>query len=420
LTTLSASLDTLEARFAEREPELLAFVAEEGRFERLRHQARELTERWPEPARRPPLFGVPVGIKDIFHVEGFPTRAGSRLPPEVLAGPESAAVTALKEAGALVLGKTATTEFAYFAPAATRNPRDPRHTPGGSSSGSAAAVAAGLCPLALGTQTIGSITRPAAFCGVVGFKPTYDRISRNGVIPLSPSLDHVGLFTPGVAGAARAAAVLCRGWRTPPAETLERRPVLGIPDGPYLERASAEGQIHFHAVAAGLATAGWNVKEVPGFEDLDDIERRHRRLLAGEAARVHASWYARYGELYHPRTAELVERGRRVSEGEIEEARAGRETLRRHLEAAMDKHHIDLWISPAAPGAAPRGLESTGDPVMNLPWTQAGVPTLALPAGTSPTGLPLGLQVAGRWGEDESLLAWGEELARALGGGKEP
>jgi len=228
-----------------------AFLPEEGRFERLRREEEALQVRWPnrtdpsdpsdpsDSKHRPPLFGVPVGVKDIFHVEGFPTGGGSRLPPEALRGPEAACVKTLKEAGALILGKTVSTEFAYFAPGPTRNPWNPEHTPGGSSSGSAAAVGAGLCSLALGTQTIGSILRPAAFCGVVGFKPSYERISRDGVIPLAPSLDHVGFFTPDVAGAERAAAVLCRDWR--PAKP-GRKPRLGVPEGPYLERASGEGR----------------------------------------------------------------------------------------------------------------------------------------------------------------------------------
>ena len=177
-------------------------------------------------------------MKDIFHVKGFLTRAGSGLPVDLLTGPEAESVTQLKQAGALILGKTVTTEFAYFAPGPTRNPRNPAHTPGGSSSGSAAAVGAGLCPLALGTQTIGSILRPASFCGVVGFKPSFGRISSAGVIPFAVSLDHIGFFTQDVAGATLAAAVLCKNWGDEEARTrgdgeakelLNYRPVLGVP-----------------------------------------------------------------------------------------------------------------------------------------------------------------------------------------------
>src|SRR5512138_1003056 len=184
----------LESAFAVREPAIHAFIPEAGRFNRLRREAQSITGVPPGPASSGPLFGRLVGVKDIFRVDGFATRAGSHLPADEFQGAEAESVTRLKNAGILILGKTVTTEFAYFTPGPTRNPHNLNHTPGGSSSGSAAAVAAGLCDLALGTQTIGSIIRPAAFCGVIGFKPTYDRISRAGVIPLSPSLDHVGFF----------------------------------------------------------------------------------------------------------------------------------------------------------------------------------------------------------------------------------
>ena len=189
-------IDDVHARFEALEPSIQAFLPEDGRFERLRREARALCERHPDPAVRPPLFGCLAGVKDLFHVAGWPTRAGSRLPSDALRGEEADSVSRLKTAGALIVGKTVTTEFAHFAPGPTRNPRNPGHTPGGSSSGSAAAVAAGLCDIALGSQTIGSIVRPAAFCGVVGLKPTYDRISARGVIPLAPSLDHVGCLSP--------------------------------------------------------------------------------------------------------------------------------------------------------------------------------------------------------------------------------
>jgi Asp-tRNA(Asn)/Glu-tRNA(Gln) amidotransferase A subunit family amidase len=170
---LWAYLDKLETRLATVEPHVHAFVPEVGRFERLRREAQALLVRYPDPTERPPLFGLLLGVKDIFHVDGLPTQAGSQLPLDVLAGEESAVVTAMRQAGALVLGKTVTAEFAYFAPGPTRNPHNLAHTPGGSSSGSAAAVAANLCPVALGTQTIGSVNRPAAFCGWwVSSRPT--------------------------------------------------------------------------------------------------------------------------------------------------------------------------------------------------------------------------------------------------------
>ncbi len=416
---LPGYLDQLEAHFAEREPGVLAFLPEPDRWKRVRREAEALLARYPEPAARPALFGVPVGVKDIFHVAGLPTTGGSRLPPETLAGPQAESVTRLQAAGALVLGKTVSTEFAYFAPGPTRNPRSPAgtiHTPGGSSSGSAAAVAAGLCPLALGTQTIGSILRPASFCGVVGFKPSYERVSRAGVIPLSESLDHVGVFAADVAGVDLAAQVLMSDWGL--AQTLASRPVLGIPEGPYLEAAEPEMLAHFRRVVQRLAEAGCVVKAVPAMPDFAAIEARHNLLMAAEAAHVHADWYARFAELYHPRTAELIERGQGAAPEAVVAARAGRAQLRGELAALMDAHGLDAWVVPAAPGPAPVGLDSTGRPVMNLPWTHAGLPALSLPSGRTDSGLPLGLQVVGRWHADESLLAWARVLESLLAAGR--
>lgn len=408
---LATYLSQLEKRFQSWEPKVRAFVAEEGRFDRLRSEAQSLLEKYPMPENRPPLFGVPIGVKDIFHVHGFETRAGSRLPPEVLKGREARSITVLKEAGALIMGKTVSTEFAYFAPGPTRNPYNERHTPGGSSSGSAAAVASGLCPIALGTQTIGSVNRPAAFCGVVGFKPSYDRIARTGVIPLAPSLDHIGIFTVEVAGVELAASVLCPDWHL---AVIEGLPVLGVPEGPYLEQASDEALAHFRASCRRLEAAGCIIKPLPAMADFDEIVDRHNLILAAEAAQVHADWFASYGHLYHEKTVTLIERGRRISIGELAEAITGRQRLRQELTGLMDEHGIDLWLAPAAPGPAPRGLDSTGDPVMNLPWSHCGLPSIGLPAGFSRAGLPLGLQVIGRWYEDEKLLEWAAEIEPIL------
>jgi len=401
----------LRRRFDEAQERFEPFLPEPGRWERIDEEAGRLRDQAGEGRFR----GNALGVKDIFHVAGLPTRAGSRLPPEALAGEEAESVRRLRAAGAVVLGKTVTTEFAYFEPGPTRNPRAPGRTPGGSSSGSAAAVAAGLCPLALGTQTIGSIGRPAAYCGIVGFKATYDRVPRGGVIPLAPSLDHVGVLAADVAWARRAAAALCDGWR----EGVEPRgaPTLAVPVGPFLEAAEPVARHHLRAVQRRLAAAGFAVREVPALLDYEAIAARHRALMAAEAARVHAVWYAEHRQLYRPRTAELIERGRGVTADEEAAGRAGRDELRRELEAAMDQRGIDLWLSPAATGPPPAGLASTGDPAMNLPWTHAGMPTVALPAGTTEDGLPLGVQLTGRWGADEEVLAWAARLEPVLAGG---
>jgi Asp-tRNA(Asn)/Glu-tRNA(Gln) amidotransferase A subunit family amidase len=407
---LDGYLEALARRFAEVEPLVEAFLPEEGRFERLRRDVRELEARWPDPASRPPLFGLPLAVKDIFHVEGFVTRAGSRLPPEILQGGESAAVTLLRRAGALILGKTVTTEFAYFAPGPTHNPHDLERTPGGSSSGSAAAVAAGLSPLALGTQTIGSIGRPASFCGVVGVKPSFGRVPTGGVIPLAPSVDHVGFFTADVAGAALAARILCERWREVDGLGV---PSIGVPDGPYLERARPEALAAFEATLERLASAGVRVTRVPVMRDFQSIADRHRALVAAEAAAVHAEWYGLHPDLYRRKTIDLLEQGALVGAAELERAAVGTVELRQQLARAAGEHGVDVWASPAATGPAPAGRCGTGDPIMNLPWTHAGVPTAVLPAEPV-DGLPMGLQLAAGWNDDERLLGWARRVEVVL------
>ena len=410
--TLTDYLARLEAYFDEKNEPVQAFLPEENRFDRLRQEAAALEAQYPDPSARPPLYGVPIGVKDIFHVNGFKTQAGSKLPADSLTGPEAESVTRLKQMGALVLGKTVTTEFAYFAPGTTRNPHNLEHTPGGSSSGSAAAVAAHLCPLTLGTQTVGSVVRPASFCGVVGFKPTSGRISTAGVIPLSPTLDHVGVFTQDVAGAALAASILCADWQV--VAPTDERPRLGIPTGPYLDRVGSDGLIHFQKTASKLTQAGFTVQSMAVMPDFDQIYEAHMALMAAEAAVVHQDWFGQFGDRYRPKTADLIKRGQNVSPTLIEAARTSRENLRDNLQTLMTEHNIDLWISPAAVGTAPAGLDGTGDPVMNLPWTFAGLPALNLPSGFGENGLPLGLQLSGGWYTDEQMLAWAEQIAELV------
>lgn len=394
------------------EPHLQALIPEAVRRVRLLNEAKRLQERFPDSEDRPLLYGISVGVKDIFHVDSFLTRAGSQLPPTALEGPEAAVVTALREAGTLILGKTVTTEFAYFEPGPTRNPHNLDHTPGGSSSGSAAAVAAGLCPLALGTQTIGSVIRPAAFCGIVGFKPSYGRIPTDGLILFSESVDHVGLFTQDVAGMQLAAAVTCDSWRpVPEGGRPARQPILGVPDGPYLQQASPEALAVFGEQLIRLEEAGYTVRRVPALENIEAVARRHRALIAAEIAQVHAAWFAEYKSLYRPRTAEIIREGRAVSDEALAAARTGCEALRSELEKLMREAGIDVWISPAAPGPAPAGIHATGDPAMNLPWTHAGMPAVTVPAGHAANGLPLGLQCVAPFMADEQLLVWAEPLA---------
>ena len=399
-------------RVAAVDPELRALLAEPRRGDRLGAAAAGLEERHPDPDGRPPLYGVPVGVKDIFHVSALPTRAGSELPPGELAGPQAEVVSRLRDAGALVLGKTVTTEFAYVEPGPTRNPHDLEHTPGGSSSGSAAAVAAGLCPLALGTQTVGSTIRPAAFCGIVGLKPSFGRIERGGLILVSESADHVGLFTRDLAGMELAASVCCADWD---GDVSAGRPVLGVPDRAYVDQATEAGRAGFERAVQGLVEAGFEVRYESAFEDIDAVTARHRALVTAEMALSHHEWFERYEERYAEATAETIRDGRDIDAETLATGRASQRRLRARLGERMDEAGVDAWICPAAPGPAPEGIDDTGDPVMNAPWTHAGVPAVSVPAGTV-DGLPLGLQVVGRYGGDERLLAQADRIAAALDG----
>lgn len=409
---LPAYINDVCDRIEVTEPHIEALLAEPDRRGRLLREAEDLRARFPDSAHRPPLYGVLLGVKDLFFVDGFVTRAGSRLPAELFSGQEASCVRKLREAGALILGLTVAAEFAYFEPGATRNPHDPAHTPGGSSSGSAAAVAAGYCQLALGTQTSGSVIRPAAYCGLVGFKPGYGRIATDGLIFSAETLDTIGYMTQDLVGTQRVAPLLCEDWR--PVATPAAKPVLGIPEGAYLAQASREALMAFEQHVALLEKAGYTLRRVPAMPDIEAINHRHQRLVCAEMARVHRDWFGQYEVLYRPRTAEAIREGQAISYPEYDLYRASPRALRTELETLMDGSEIDLWVSPATTEAAPRGIETTGSPAMNLPWTHAGMPALTLPAGRAENGFPLGLQCTGRFLHDEYLLACADGLARAL------
>lgn len=409
--SLETLLADLEARMERAEPALSAMLPEPERFARLRVQAKALAARHPDPAGRPALYGVPVAVKDIMHVDGLPTRAGSSLPPEELAGPQGDLVDRLLRAGALVLGKSHTTEFAHFSPAPTKNPRNPAHTPGGSSSGSAAAVAAGYCPLGLGTQTMGSVIRPASFCGVTGFKPSRGRLPGDGMVNFSKSVDQAGFFTTDMAGALLAADALCTDWRG--VNQRHEPGALAVVEGPLANLVDPDAQAVFRRAVERLQDRGWRVRSVPLFADLERIRALHKALTAAEMAQAHADRYPRHAKRYSPQTRILIEEGRMVDETTLETAKRSMTGLRASLNGLLVDGGFDAFICPSTLGPAPLGLSSTGDPVMNLPWTHAGLPALTLPAGQL-GGLPLGLQAIGRFGGDESLLATGLTLERAL------
>lgn len=402
------------------DPQVRAFVPEDGRRTRLLEAARAAAGSR-GPAGRPALHGVPVGIKDIVHVDGLPTRAGSALPPEVLGGAQATVVDRLRAAGALIAGKTVTAEFAVTAPGPTRNPHNLAHTPGGSSSGSAAAVAAGMVPLAIGTQTVGSMIRPAAYCGVVGFKPTYGRIPLDGVIPNALSFDTLGCYATDVAGVALAASVLLDGWQVDgspeqgPADGA-RRPVLGIPVGPYLERAGDEALRALKEQRELLRAAGYAVHEVPVMDDFEQIVDQLFMMNRYEVARAHADWFARFGDRYREQTTAAIRQGHSIVDAAYAAARERRTAFRERFATDGAAAGIDLWIAPSATGPAPADLTTTGTSIMCLPWSNAGLPSLSLPAGRAANGLPLGLQLVGGFGTDEALLSAAAGIEAAVNG----
>jgi Asp-tRNA(Asn)/Glu-tRNA(Gln) amidotransferase A subunit family amidase len=296
----------------------------------------------------------------------------------------------LRDAGAVLLGKTHTTAFAYFDPAPTRNPRDRRRTPGGSSSGSAAAVAAGMVPFTLGSQTQGSILRPASYCGVTGFKPTFGRLPADGVLPFAPSLDTPGLFTEAAGDMALLWQLGFGGKSVEPC----RRLGLAAP----LPGFNAPG-----FVAARVELPAGFERLLPAVKLINDYE----------GARTHRTRWERYGERIGRRMAQMVERGLRIPEPSYTAALAYVAALRRRMEAVF--RDWPVLVTPAAVGPAPLGLESTGDPAPNAPWTGLGVPAISVPLAES-QGLPVGLQLTAAWGDDDRLLATAAALEHSMAG----
>lgn len=386
------------------EPHVHALIPEADRRQRLLKEAAALLSTYPDPLKRPPLFGIPVGIKDIFRVDGFKTACGSKLPSELFEGPEAPIVTQLKNAGALILGKTVTTEFAYFEPGPTRNPNHTDFTPGGSSSGSAAAVAAGFTPLAFGTQTIGSIIRPAAYCGVVGIKPSSLSISADGVIPFSPTLDHVGFFTHDLDGAQLIASLFCNEYLPAHSQTVVNL-TIGIPDKLYLHQADSIILAHFNEVVAQLQINNIKIIKTTLFSDIEIINGLHKQLAAREFAMTHRKWFATHAELYSPHSVRLIKEGADVPDKANKQIFEFRSTLRTQVDALMEKEGVDVWLSPATLTLPPKGLSSTGSPLMNLPWTFTGHPVITIPYGKTSANLPFGLQFTGHMNALGKLLA---------------
>ncbi|MCU0870221.1 MAG: amidase, partial [Burkholderiales bacterium] len=304
------------------------------------------------------------------------------------------------------LGKTVTTEFAFMAPSVTRNPWNPDHTPGGSSSGSAAAVACGMVPAAIGTQTNGSVIRPAAFCGVVGYKPGAGRIDTRGVLPFSPSLDTPGVFARSVVDAALLASWLTRqvGDISHHVVALKQAPRLVAVRSPVWHRADPSQQAQFLQDIARLRAAGADVVERDLPPAFDDAHRIHRTIMLFEARHAAGPIRHRWADRLSPQLRAAFDEARAITEDDYDAALARRLALQDALGLMLGEDRAAI-VTPPAAGEAPRGLETTGDPVFNSLWTLCGNPLLTIPTGRGPAGLPLGLQIVGRAGESNYMLA---------------
>ena len=370
-----------------------------------------------------PLHGVPIGMKDIYYTAGIPTRAGSEVYKDFVPDYDATSLKLLKRAGAIMLGKAVTTEFACLDPSPTFNPWNAAHTPGGSSSGSAVAVASRMCPAAMGSQTVGSVLRPAAYNGVVGFKPTFGRVSRYGVVPVSWNLDTVGWLVRTVEDAALLLQVMAGpdgsdpvSSREPVADYLSAiqdppAPRIGLLRRYFYEKADTETRRHFDGVAELLAQAGAEIEELPMPDSIESAFEDQMLIMSVEAAAFHEPMYREQAEDYQPKLRAMLAAGLQVDG--ITYTRA----LERRREYIDDMQQLaercDVLLTPATPEPPQADRTNTGNPAFQGPWTSCGLPAIALPSGLAESGLPLAIQmVASPFAEARLLAAarWCEDV----------
>ncbi len=408
-------------RIKQREPVVQAWAHLDADHARRQADAADLAQRHGRPLG--PLHGIPVGVKDIFDTRDLPTENGTVLHAGRQPTRDATAVALLRQAGAIILGKTVTTELAVYSPGKTTNPHDSERTPGGSSSGSAAAVAAGMVPLAIGTQTNGSVIRPASYCGVVGFKPSFGQISRHGVLPISPNLDQVGVFARTIADAALIADSLI-GYDENDPETRPRAhprlletaleppplaPRLAFIRTPAWDHADDDTQAAFAEIVDHL---GDNVDEVQLPSAFDHAVDRHARIMETELAVNFAREYTHGRERLSARLVEMIERGNGYRAVDYVTALGTRRLLNAMLAEVFNE--FDAVLTPSTTGVAPRGLQSTGSPVFCTLWSYCGLPAISLPLLQGEHGLPLGAQLVAAWGDDARLLRTAFWLANSL------
>ena len=357
-----------------------------------------------------PLHGVPIGVKDIFETKGIPTGMGSPIFDGYIPDRDAEAVCRLKQAGAIVLGKLATSEFATLDPSSTRNPWNPQHTPGGSSSGSAAAVAARMCPGATGTQTAGSIGRPAAFCGVVGLMPTAERISRDGVFPAAWSLDHVGAFGRSVDDVGLMVEAMSGDSlvSATPGEPVQ----IGLVRGFFEANTSAAAWEQHEAFTDSLVDRGFETTRLALPEAFETALPSLWKIMRCELGAVHRERYAEHADMYGARIREFVVEGLTIPATDYVRALAMRKSFQEEMLGMFER--CDIILSPGAPGPSPLGLDTTGDPVLSAPWTFADFPTLSFPIALDRTGLPLGIQLSAAPLGESVLIKAGRQIEQTI------
>jgi Asp-tRNA(Asn)/Glu-tRNA(Gln) amidotransferase A subunit family amidase len=391
--TPAAAIDLCAEAIAAREAEVGAFAVLDIEAARRRAEAPGLAAS--------PLPGLAVGVKDIFDTADLPTECGSPIYAGYRPVADSAVVSLLRRAGGLVIGKTVTTEFAHMQPGKTRNPRNLEHTPGGSSSGSAAAVAAGMVPIATGTQTGGSVIRPAAYCGVAGFKPSYRLLPTVGIKCFSWSLDTPGLFAAGVADVAFAAAAISgRDLRVDRA--APSMPTIAVVRTPMWDEASAAMRDAVEKAARIAEAAGARIEEITLPQNVEEAYRAHPVIMNYEASIALAYEYDQRRQQLGPMLQKFLGDAAAITAEEYDAARRVTKRARHAVNELLGE--AKFILTPSAPGAAPRGLSSTGKPIFNSLWTLMGTPCVNVPGLADETGLPLGVQIVGRFGRDRATL----------------
>jgi aspartyl-tRNA(Asn)/glutamyl-tRNA(Gln) amidotransferase subunit A len=404
-------LEKCLARIDELESRVHAWaLADRGRA---RAEAAERDRELAQGHDRGPLHGIPVAIKDIIDVFDWPTGCGSTRWKHSVARQDAPAVQRLRHAGVVLIGKTVTTAYASFDPPATRNPWDLSRTPGGSSSGSAVAVACRMCLAALASQTGGSITRPASYCGVPACKPSHGAACTAGVLPLAPSMDHLGAMARSVRDVALVMRTISdppiAGWLASLSGAAERPPVLGRLHGLFDRLADEDTRAMMDSVCAHYAARGAAIHDVVLPASFDDVIRQHRIIMAAEAAAYHQERLRRHPDDYPPSITQLLEEGIACPTVAYVRAREHQARLREEMSAVLRR--VDALICPATTRGAP-AADTTGDPAFNSPWSFTGLPVVSVPAALDRAGLPLGVQLVGRAGEDGALFAvalWCEE-----------